>query len=193
MPIEDLKVKPEILSPKPPSIASDEEFAAGTSTTASPTVKQAKEKLVTIDTTQTITASKNLKTGGTVAYSRPFQIFMPTSTESNPTENKTREIAFLASEGAGEWYEGSLTHLRSTIGESYTGLRSGRLINGTYKEGALGVRITADGITFGTAPTPPNNASGNVIVTSGWFNSKMQVVSALPANPDPNVFYFIPG
>lgn len=40
----------------------------------------------------------------------PIQIFMPTSTESNPTENKTREIAFVASEGAGERCEGSLTH-----------------------------------------------------------------------------------
>ena len=85
MPIEDLKVKPEILSPKPPSIASDEEFAAGTSTTASPTVKQAKEKLVTTDTTQTITAAKNISTKGTKAYDRPIQIVLPSSTQSNPT------------------------------------------------------------------------------------------------------------
>ena len=79
------------------------------------------DRYVTTDTTQTITGSKNLKTGGTVAYSRPFQIFMPTSTESNPTENKTREIAFLASEGAGEWYEGSLTHTRSTTSQTRRG------------------------------------------------------------------------
>ena len=275
---------------------------------------------VTTNTNQTITASKNLKTGGTAAYSRPFQIFMPTSTESNPTENKTREIAFLSSDGTGNNYEGSLTHSRFTDGTSYTGLRTGRLVNGTFKEGTLGVRITADGTTFGTAPTTPDNAPANAIVTknnianmvttntaqkisgskrftqpsagmsieltadtnqqtvpaeatlrqlalyknnthtkgdgytswvkgyrgsdgwtqtslyvrrflegdskeilnyinasispngvpisytktppvgvageetvtAGWFNSKMQVVSALPANPDPNVFYFIP-
>ena len=262
---------------------------------------------VTTNTAQTITAAKNLSVGGTVAYSRPFQIFMPTSTESNPTEDKTREIAFLASEGAGEWYEGSLTHTRLTRGESYTGLRAGRLVNGTYKEGALGVRTLADGTTFGTAPSTPANPANTVIVTAdylknnyvdktstqtisgvktftgntivnggagngtftikndvttygtsavdlvvatsngknqllvhfqegnkwctyfeqnpstkdvafsmggcvavyaptpagnandtqvattAWFNYKMQVVSALPANPDPNVFYFIPG
>lgn len=29
-------------------------------------------------------------------------------------------------------------------------------------------------------------------LTIKQFNQKMQVVSALPANPDPNVFYFIP-
>ena len=257
---------------------------------------------VTTNTNQTITASKTLKTGGTNGYSSPFQIFMPTSTESNPTEKKTREIAFLSSDGTGNNYEGSLTHARSTTGESYTGLRAGRLVNGTFKEGALGVRITADGTTFGTAPTTPDNAPDIAIVTknkianmvttntaqtiskvktftsgtlqalrpillkennaneggqihfqrsnnsvlkdnpyidllintirfiglnsnntinttlqvdlqnnqvlvptpaltandtqattTAWFNSKMQVVSALPAAPNANVFYFIPG
>ena len=43
------------------------------------------------------------------------------------------------------------------------------------------------------APTPPVNSNGGSVATTAWFNSKMQVVSALPANPDPNVFYFIPG
>ena len=43
------------------------------------------------------------------------------------------------------------------------------------------------------APTPPVNSNGASVTTTAWFNSKMQVVSALPANPDPNVFYFIPG
>ena len=41
--------------------------------------------------------------------------------------------------------------------------------------------------------TPPVASGGIEMVTAGWFNSKMQVVSTLPANPDPNVFYFIPG
>ena len=40
--------------------------------------------------------------------------------------------------------------------------------------------------------TPPVASVGMEIVTAEWFNSKIQVVSALPANPDPNVFYFIP-
>ena len=46
---------------------------------------------------------------------------------------------------------------------------------------------------YAIAPTPPVNATNNNIVTAEWFNSKMQVVSALPAAPDANVFYFIPG
>ena len=42
------------------------------------------------------------------------------------------------------------------------------------------------------APTPAGNANDTQVATTAWFNTKMQVVSALPANPDPNVFYFIP-
>ena len=43
------------------------------------------------------------------------------------------------------------------------------------------------------APTPPVYSNGGSVATTAWFNSKMQVVSALPAAPDANVFYFIPG
>ena len=42
-------------------------------------------------------------------------------------------------------------------------------------------------------PTPAVASSDTQAATTAWFNAKMQVVSALPANPDPNVFYFIPG
>ena len=41
-------------------------------------------------------------------------------------------------------------------------------------------------------PTPALTANDTQAATTAWFNTKMQVVSALPANPDPNVFYFIP-
>lgn len=61
-----------------------------------------------------------------------------------------------------------------------------------YANLAVGVR-GSDGSTFATAPTPPVDGSNdNQILTNKWFNSKMQIVSTLPANPDPNVFYFIP-
>lgn len=41
-------------------------------------------------------------------------------------------------------------------------------------------------------PTPAANSNNDQVATTAWFNSKMQVVSALPAAPDANVFYFIP-
>ena len=59
---------------------------------------------------------------------------------------------------------------------------------------SIGVQAPYEGSTggFGYAPNTPDNAPAYAIVTTSWFNQKMQVVSALPANPDPNVFYFIP-
>ena len=42
-------------------------------------------------------------------------------------------------------------------------------------------------------PTPAVASNNTQVATTAWFNSKMQVVSALPAAPDANVFYFIPG
>lgn len=61
-----------------------------------------------------------------------------------------------------------------------------------YANLAVGVR-GSDGSTFATAPTPPVDGSNDdQILTNKWFNSKMQIVSTLPANPDANVFYFIP-
>lgn len=61
-----------------------------------------------------------------------------------------------------------------------------------YANLAVGVR-GSDGSTFAVAPTPPvDGANDNQILTNKWFNSKMKIVSTLPANPDANVFYFIP-
>ena len=263
---------------------------------------QLRDKAVTTNTAQTITAAKTLSVGGTAVNANVLKIMMPTSTESNPTTASARTIDFFSSSGAGNRFEGGLVHQRFAEGGSYTGLRAGKLINGTFKEAVMGVRIWDDGTTFGTAPSTPDNAPATAIVTKNkianmvttntaqaitgtktfkgvvtaelepinfiaknptmgvnetpsankyvgydfrdknnvrigyigicqgtdgtfryeiqspgnyakkifgitpsvasggielvtaeWFNSKMQVVSALPANPDPNVFYFIPG
>ena len=60
-----------------------------------------------------------------------------------------------------------------------------------YANLVVGVR-GSDGSTFATAPTPSVDGSDdNQILTNKWFNQKIQVVSTLPVNPDPNVFYFI--
>lgn len=134
-------------------------------------VKSSISNMVTTDKVQTITASKKISVGGTTAYARSFEILMPTSTESNPTENKAREIAFISSEGAGNNYEGSLTHQRFPNGSSYTGLRVGCYVNGEYKGTALGVEMNKDGVSYGLAPSTPNNAVGNIIVTTDYLKN----------------------
>ena len=41
-------------------------------------------------------------------------------------------------------------------------------------------------------PTPPTGDNSNQIATTAYINTKFQVVSALPASPDPDTYYFIP-
>lgn len=45
---------------------------------------------------------------------------------------------------------------------------------------------------YGIAPTSPISSNTNNIATTAWCNAKHQVVSALPASPDTNIFYYIP-
>ena len=193
MPIEDLKVKPEILSPKPPSIATDEEFTAGTSTTASPTVKQAKENLVTIDTAQTISGSKRFTTP---AEGMSIEFTADTNQQTVPAANTIRQLGvyrnstYTKGDGYTAWLEG----YRGADGTTSGGLIVQRFLEGDNQTilNYVQTQILADGTPISYTKTPPVGVSGDEIVTAGWFNSKMQVVSALPANPDPNVFYFIP-
>lgn len=311
MPIEDLKVKPEILSPKPPSIATDEEFTAGTSTTASPTVKQAKEKLVTTDTTQTITGQKvfttqllrnstdidvtskatsvtyntavrffdknrkdigalnnaqmnggNIRTalearnkdnyvpsigvqapyegstGGfgyapntpdnapanaivtkdkianmvttntaqTISGSKRFtqpsagmsiELTADTNQQTIPATDVMREIGlyYNTTHTKGDGYTSWIRGYRGSNGSTTSALLARRFLESDGNEiiNYIGAHILPDGTPIATTKTPPVGVTSEEIVTAGWFNSKMQVVSALPANPDPNVFYFIPG
>lgn len=43
-----------------------------------------------------------------------------------------------------------------------------------------------------TAPTAPTGTNNTQVATTSYVNNKVKYVTALPANPDPNVFYFIP-
>lgn len=193
MPIEDLKVKPEILSPKPPSIATDEEFTAGTSTTASPTVKQAKENLVSIDTTQTISGSKRFTTP---AEGMSIELTADTNQQTIPSVAGFRQLGLYrnATYSKGDGFTSWLQSVRGSDGWTATELYARRFLESDSQEivNYLRVCVTPDGIPVSYTKTPPVGVTGEEIVTAGWFNQKMQVVSALPANPDPNVFYFIP-
>lgn len=65
----------------------------------------------------------------------------------------------------------------------------------------LGVGIKPDGTQYTFAPNPPTGDNSSNIATTSFVTNKVstkadkasfQVVSALPANPDANTFYFIP-
>ena len=161
MPIEDLKVKPEILSPKPPSIATDEEFASGTSTTASPTVKQAKENLVTIDTVQTITTPKIF----TADQRRKSTVIDVTTQPENYTANNL--VRFL---DKNDKITGYIENAQLHSGQIKTG------IHARNKDGYqhhVDVIVPPSGTTgaYATAPNTPANAPDNAIVTAGYLKN----------------------
>ena len=291
MSIEDLKVKPEILSPKPPSIATDEEFTAGTSTTASPTVKQAKEKLVTTDTTQAITGQKvftteplrrstvidittqsekytsnngfkfvdkngnimgflensqqadgRIRTGihakNKDGYQPNIGVYAPLSgttgayatapiTPDNAPDNAIvtkNKIANMVTtntaqtiSGVKTFTSGTLQALRPILLKENNANEGGQihfersnnsvlkdnpyvdlLINtirfiGINSNNTVNITLQVDLQNKQVlVPTPALTANDTQAATTAWFNSKMQVVSALPVAPDANVFYFIP-
>lgn len=63
--------------------------------------------------------------------------------------------------------------------------------NSTERE-EISLIYPLNGSPYTSAPTPPLDSNGRNIATTNWVNAKFQVVSELPANPNTNVFYFIP-
>ena len=189
----DYKTSSSVIYPLPPSIASDSEFATGTSTTASPTVKQCKEKLVTIDTAQTISGSKSF-TQPSAGMS--IELTADTNQQTVPAASALRQLGLYRNSTytKGDGYTSWLQAVRGSDGWTATELYARRFLESDSQEilNYLRVNITPEGVPISYTKTPPVGVTGEEITTAGWFNTKMQVVSALPAEPDPNVFYFIP-
>lgn len=57
---------------------------------------------------------------------------------------------------------------------------------------SVSVGFDANDNVYTLAPTPAVSSNSTNIATTAYVNNKFQVVSALPASPDSNVFYFIP-
>ena len=74
-----------------------------------------------------------------------------------------------------------------TVGARNTKLQNYISLTGTET-------ITGDKSFTGTttAVTQANSDSSTKVATTAYINNKFQVVSALPATPDPDTFYFIP-
>ena len=64
--------------------------------------------------------------------------------------------------------------------------------DGSRVVGALTARADRNGGVYTYAATPGVEANDTRIATTNYVNNKFQVVSVLPANPNANVFYFIP-
>ena len=178
----DFKIASGVITPIPPSIATDAEFAAGTSTTASPTVKQARTGFMDTTGNQTIAGSKTF-------LGEPRR--MSTTIDIN-----TASTTYIANNG---WRfvdkNGNVTgYVENSMlaGGSITTALHVRNKDGYQTN--LGIVAPFEGTSgaYATAPTPSIASNGNVIATTVWCNTKHQVVSVLPASPDTNIFYYIP-
>lgn len=142
---------------------------------------------VTTDTVQTITGFKTFNNGS--GNNRTNILVVTDDGVGDDTNVKwAGSIQFKK----GNVNVGFCEALRNSENASIAQIVAHNSVDGQEVYASLKSVATSDGNTFAMAPTPPVGFSGDEIVTAGWFNSKMQVVSALPANPDPNVFYFIP-
>ena len=147
--------------------------------------------VVTLSGNQTISGVKQFTSN------MGIQLTADTNQQTVPTTTTVRQLGlyrnatYTKGDGFTSWVQG----YRGSDGWTQTALYVRRFLEGDSQEilNYINASITPDGLTIAYTKTPPVGVSGDEIVTAGWFNSKMQVVSALPANPDPNVFYFIPG
>ena len=138
---------------------------------------------VTTNTNQTITVQKAF----TTELLRKSTVIDITTQPENYTANN----AFRFSDKNGK-NTGWIENAQIVSGEITTGIHA-RNKDGFQAKVSVFVPLSGTTGAYAIAPTPHVDATGEKIVTAGWFNSKMQVVSALPAAPDANVFYFIPG
>ena len=144
--------------------------------------------------TQTISGSKRFTIP---AEGMSIELTADTNQQTVPAETTTRQLGLYrnATYTKGDGFTSWLQGYRGSNGWTATEIYTRRFLESDSQEiiNYLKVNISPDGIPISFTKTPPVGVTGEEIVTAAWFNSKMQVVSALPANPDPNVFYFIPG
>lgn len=150
--------------------------------------------VVTLNGGQTISGSKRFTTP---AEGMSIDLVADTNQQTVPATTTSRQLGlyrnstYTKGDGYSSWIQG----YRGSDGYSATEIYVGRLLESDSTEilNYVKIAITPDGIPVAYTQTPPVGVVGEEIVTGGWFNSKIQVVSTLPADPDPNVYYFVTG
>lgn len=148
---------------------------------------------VTTDTNQTISGSKRFTQP---SEGMSVELTADTNQQTIPSVFCSRQLGLYrnATYSKGDGFTSWLQGYRGSDGWTATEIYARRLLESDSQEiiNYLQATVTPDGTPISYTKTPPAFCTGEEIVTAGWFNTKMQVVSALPANPNPNVFYFIP-
>ena len=151
------------------------------------TADYVKNNYVTLNTNQTITGFKAFNSG-----SGNNRTNIDIITNDGVGEDANTKWAGSIQFKKGNLNVGYCESMRDSANSSITQIAAYNSVNGQNIFSWVRTVVESNGYAFATAPTPSAGANGEEITTAGWFNTKMQVVSALPAEPDPNVFYFIP-
>lgn len=153
----------------------------GTSTTSNQIatvgwINSTGNNIVHLNEMETITGTKTFSTYGTLRANTPILLKQNNANEGGQIDFQRADNSVLASDP----YIDLFTNTIRVVGVDSS--------NNTNIP--LQVDIQNNTVTVTTPVSAANNSTK--VATTAWVNSKMQVVSALPANPDPNVFYFIP-
>ena len=135
---------------------------------------QLRDKAVTTDTAQTISGVKTF-TGGTLKANTPLLLKQDNADEGGQIDFQLSNNSVLKNNPLIDLYVNTIR---------FIGVNSNNTTNTTLQVDLQNNQVLV--------PTPALTANGTQAATTAWFNQKMQVVSALPAAPDANVFYFIP-
>lgn len=148
---------------------------------------------VTTDTNQTISGSKRFTQP---SEGMSVELTADTNQQTIPSVFCLRQLGLYrnATYSKGDGFTSWLQGYRGSDGHTSSVLYVRRFLESDSQEiiNYLQATVTPDGTPISYTKTPPAFCTGEEIVTAAWVDSKMQVVSALPANPNPNVFYFIP-
>ena len=142
--------------------------------------RAAKDDMVTLSTVQTISGKKAFGTQ-TFHYSNVF--LKGDITLGSSSDVWGLQLQFQDTNGS---RIGRIQPYAVNTSENFIGMWVNNA-TGTREEG---IYVYSNGNT--SAPTPQSvTDNSQKIVTTQWFNNKIKVVSALPANPVNGVFYFI--
>ena len=132
---------------------------------------------------ETITGVKTFKGNNRITAIQNSTVTYNTAPSSNTFTN----ISFRDKNG----YEmGVLEHVRYPNNDTVIRLVA-KGADGEWST-SLSVGRRANGTVYTSAQTPSAGDNSTNIATTAWVNTKFQVVSTLPANPDNNIYYCIP-
>ena len=147
--------------------------------------------MVTTDTDQTISGNKTFTSNVNISGDNLEVVF---HTSGDFTVNPSAKVVYapFVAYDANNKRGGFVSSDYNTDGSNYTYLAAGTYkTDGSQIVASLAVRASRDGSVSATAPAPAISSNNTQIATTAYVNTKHQLVSALPASPNANVFYYI--